>query len=132
MATKEYAKTAQMARKLLLEAYVEFADGEDHLKACEKLWQSAVHAIASVAQQRGWECDEDWESLYAVLDRLSDEAEEPYHLISSFSALQMFRDNVEYDFMEDFQLKSARPRARRFIEKILSMQELPADSSNDC
>ena len=128
MTAKEYAKTAQKARDLLFEAYVEFADGEDHLKACEKLWQSAAHAIAAVAQQRGWECNEDWESLYAVLDRLSEEAEEPY-LISSFSALQMFRDNVEYDFMEDFQLKSARPRARRFIEKILSMQELSAEGT---
>ena len=128
MTAKEYAKTAQKARDLLFEAYVEFADGEDHLKACEKLWQSAANAIAAVAQQRGWECDEDWESLYAVLDRLSEEAEEPY-LISSFSALQMFRDNVEYDFMEDFQLKSARPRARRFIEKILSMQELSAEGT---
>ena len=112
MPTKEYVKTAQKSRDLLFEAYVEFLDGDDHLKACEKLWQSAAHAIAAVAQQRGWECGDDWESLYAVLDRLSEEQDEPY-LISSFSALQMFRDNVKYDFMEDFQVKSARPRARK-------------------
>ena len=131
MTTKEYVKTAQKSRDLLFEAYVEFADGDDHLKACEKLWQSAAHAIAAVAQQRGWECDGGWESMYAVLDRLSEEAQEPY-LISSFSAAQMFRDNVEYDFMEDFQIKSARPRARKFIEKILSMQELSVDGAAEC
>ena len=126
MTTKEYAKTAQKARDLLFEAYVEFADGDDHLKACERLWQSAAQAIAAVAQQRGWECGDDWESLYAVIDRLAEESNDPY-LISSFSASQMFRDNVEYDFMEDFQVKNARPHARKFIEKILSMQESPAD-----
>ena len=58
MTTKEYVKTAQKARALLLESYVEFADGDDHLKACEKLWQAAAHAITAVAQQRGWECDD--------------------------------------------------------------------------
>ena len=131
MTTKEYVKTAQKARSLLFDAYVEFADGDDHLKACEKLWQSAAHAITAVAQQRGWECRDDWESFYAVLDRLSEEKNEPY-LISSFSALQMFRDNVEYDFMEDFQIKSARPRARKFIEHILAMQEVSVDGSAGC
>ena len=126
MKTNEHVKTAQKARTLLFDAYVEFLDGDDHLKACEKLWQAAAHAITAVAQQRGWECDSDWKSFYAVLDRLSEEKNEPY-LISSFSALQMFRDNVEYDFMEDFQIKSARPRARKFIEHILAMQEVLAD-----
>ena len=130
MTAKEYVKTAEKARALLFEAYVEFADG-DHLRACEKLWQSAAHAIAAAAQQRGWECGDDWESLYSVLDRLSEESNDPY-LISSFSALQMFRDNVEYDFMEDFQVKSARPRARKFIEHILAMQGLPTDGSTEC
>ena len=126
MSTKDYVQTAQKARYLLFEAYVEFADGNDNLKACEKIWQAATHAIRAVAQQRGWECGEEWESLYSVLDRLAEEKDEPY-LLSSFSALQIFRDNVEYDFMEDFQVKSARPRARKFIEQILSMQEVSTD-----
>ena len=130
MPTKEYVKTARKSRVLLMDAYVEFLDGDDHLKACEKLWQSAAHAITALAQQRGWECADSWESLYAVLDRLSEETNEP-SLISSFSGLQMFRDNVEYDFMEDFQIKSARPRARRFIEKILAMPELSADGNGE-
>lgn len=129
MPAKEHVKTAQKARTLLMESYAEFLDGDDDLKACEKLWQAAAHAIAAVAQQRGWECRDDLKSLHAIVDRLAEETEEP-SLISSFSALEMFRDNVEYDFMEDFQLKSARPRARKFVERILSMQESSAESKD--
>ncbi len=54
MLTKEHVKTAQKARNFLLEAYVEFADGDDHLQACENLWQVA-HAKTAVAQHRDWE-----------------------------------------------------------------------------
>ena len=71
MQTKEHVKTAQKARALLLEAYVEFADGDDHLKACEKLWQSAAHAITAVAQQRGWEHDDDPESANRTYRQIS-------------------------------------------------------------
>ena len=130
MPVEEHAKTAQKARALLLEAYVEFLDGDDHLKACEKLWQSAVLAITSVAQQRGWECGNAPESLNDIICRLGEEQDEPY-LISAFSAIKMFRDNVEYDFMEDFQYKSARPRARRFVERILSMYEVSDGDMED-
>ena len=49
--------------------------------------------------------------------------------MSSYSAVEMFRDNLEYDFMEDFQIKSGRPRARKFIENILAMQESAVDGS---
>ena len=130
MTTKEYVKTAQKARALLLEAYVEFADGDDHLKACGKLWQAAAHAITAVAQQRGWEC-ENPESLNDIIDQLAEEKNDPY-LISAFSSIKMFRDNVEFDFMEDFQIKSARPRTRRFVEYMLSLQESATDGVAKC
>ena len=129
MPEKEHVETAQEARALLLEAYVEFADGDDHLKACEKLWQSAAHAITAVAQQRGWEHGGP-EPLSDTIDRLSEEMEDTY-LRSSFSAVEMFRGNIEYNFMEDFQIKSARPRARLFIERILSLQKSSADSGSE-
>ncbi len=130
MTTKEYVKTAQKARTLLFEAYVEFADGDDHLKACEKLWQAAAHAITAAAQQRGWGCDGDPESLNDIICRLSEEQDDPY-LISAFSSAKMFRDNVEYGFMEDFQIKGSRPRARRFIEHILSLSEVSSSATGD-
>ena len=129
MSAKEHVKTAQKARTLLLEAYVEFLDGDDDLKACEKLWQSAAHAITAAAQQRCWECGgPHW--LNDTIDRLAKEQDDP-HLTSSFSAVKMFRDNVEFGFMEDFQIKSARPRARRFIERILSLSELPDNDTGE-
>ena len=36
----------------------------------------------------------------------------------------MFRDNDEYDFMEDFQLKSSRPSVRYFVQHKLSLPDL--------
>ena len=122
MTMKEHVKTAEKARSLLFDAYVEFLDGDDRLKGCEKLWQSAAHAITAAAQQRGWDYHDNPESLNDIICRLGEERNEPY-LISAFSAVKMFRDNVEYDFMEDFQYKSARPRARLFVEHILSLSE---------
>ena len=128
MTTKEYVKTAQKSRALLFDAYVEFLDGDDHLKACEKLWQSAAHAIAAVAQQRGWECG-DVESLFAAADRLSEETEDPL-LASAFDIADTFRANVDLDFMEDFQLKGGRPRVRHLVESVLSLPELSSATAN--
>ncbi len=122
MTTKEYLKSAQKARDLLYEAYVEFADGDDHLKACERLWQSAAHAIAAVAQQRGWEYS-DLESLSAAADRLSEEMENPL-LASEFEVADTFRLNADLGFMEDFQLKGSRPGVRHFVECVLALPEL--------
>ncbi len=122
MLAKEHIETAQKARALLLEAYVEFLDGDDHLKACEKLWQAAAHAITAVAQQRGWEYG-GLESLYAAAARLSEELEGPL-LASEFSITDSFRVNAEIGYMEDFQLKNSRPRVRHFVESVLALSEL--------
>lgn len=130
MTENEYVKTAHKARTLLFDAYVEFLDGDDHLKACEMLWQAAAHAITAVAQQRGWDYRDDSETLNDIICRLGEEQDEPY-LISAFSAVKMFRDNVDYDFMEDFQYKSARPRTRRFVEHILSLSEVSSSDTGD-
>ncbi len=127
MLTPKHTQTARKARAFLLEAYVEFADGDDHLKACDKLWNAAAHAITAVAQQRGWEHG-NLASLHTAVNRLADELEEPL-LSSCFSSVKIFRDNVEFDFMEDFQLKSSRPRARYFIERMLSLLEPSPDGA---
>ena len=39
---------------MLLEAYVEFVDGDDHLKACDKLWQAAAPSILALSRLRRW------------------------------------------------------------------------------
>ena len=122
MTTKEHVKTAEKARSLLFDAYVEFLDGDDHLKACEKLWQSAAHAIAAVAQQRGWECG-DADALHKAARRLADELDEEM-LFLQFDAADTFRINVEYDFLEDFQLKGNRKDVRLLVERVLSLPGL--------
>lgn len=127
MTAEEYVKTAHKARASLLEAYVEFADGDDHLKACQKLWDAAAHAVTAVAQQRGWKHG-DLESLYAAANRLSEELEDPL-LASEFSIADSFRTNADIDYMEDFQLKSSRPYVRHFIESALALSEPPPSGS---
>lgn len=130
MLMQEHVKTAEKARSLLLEAYVEFADGDDRLRACEKLWQAAAHAITAVAQQRGWECG-DLNALHAAADRLSEEREDPL-LASEFDIADFFRVNVDIDYMEDPQLRSNRPHVRHFVESVLSLPELsPAGDSGN-
>ena len=124
MPTKEYVKTAQKARQLLLDANAAFADGADCRPAGEKLWQAAAHAITAVAQQRGWPCGSA-EARYAAVNRLAAELDDEL-LSSCYAAVKMFRDNAEFGFMEDFQLQSSGPRARYFIERMLSVLEPPA------
>ena len=121
MPTPKHARAAQKARALLLESQAEFANGDDHLKACQKLWQAAAHAITAVARQRGWPHDGP-DDLNRVVNRLAEDLDEPL-LSSCFASVKMFRDNVEFDFMEEFQLKSARHRARHFIDRMLSLLE---------
>ena len=121
MPTPKPARAAQKARALLLESQAEFANGGDHLKACQKLWQAAAQAITAVAQQLGWP-HAGPDDLNRAVQRLADDLDEPL-LSSCFASVKMFRDNVEFDFMEEFQLKSACPRARHFIDRMLSLLE---------
>ncbi len=128
MLTQIYWETAQKARALLLESHADFAD--DHLKACQKLWQAAAHAITAVAQQRGW-AHAGPDDLNRAVKRLAEDLDEPL-LSSCFASVKMFRDNVEFDFMEKFQLKSARPRARHFIDRMLSLLEPQNAGGAEC
>ena len=122
MPTKEYVQTAQKARQFLLAAYAEFADGDDCRPACEKLWQAAAHAIAAVAQQRGWPHGSP-EARYAAVNRLAEELDDEM-LLLQFDVADTFRVNAEYGFMEDFQLPGNRRDVHLFIERVLSLPEL--------
>ena len=130
MPTPKHARAAQKARALLLESQADFANGDDHLKACQKLWQAAAHAITAVAQQRGW-AHGGPDDLNRAVKRLAEDLDEPL-LSSCFASVKMFRDNVEFDFMEEFQLKSARPRARHFIDRMLSLLEPQNGGGAEC
>ena len=106
-----------------------FADG-DRLQGSEKLWAAAAHAITAVARQRGWPYAGP-DDLNRSVKRLADDLDEPL-LSSWFASVKMFRDNVEFDYMEEFQLKSARPRARHFIDRMLSLLEPQNGGGAEC
>ena len=106
-----------------------FAEG-DRLQGSEKLWAAAAHAITAVAQQRGWP-HAGPDDLNRAVKRLADDLDEPL-LSSWFASVKMFRDNVEFDYMEEFQLKSARPRARHFIDRMLSLLEPQNGGGAEC
>ena len=123
MPTPKHARAAQKARTLLLESQADFADGDDQLKACQKLWQAAAQAITAVAQQRGWP-HADLQSLRLAVNRLSEELDDEM-LFLQFDVADTFRVNAEYGFMEDFQLDGDRQDVRLFIERVLSLPEMP-------
>lgn len=125
MPTKEHVKTAQKARQFLLAAYAEFADGDDCRPACEKLWQAAAHAIAAVAQQRGWPHGSP-EARYAAVGRLAEELDDEI-LLLQFDVADTFHVNAEYGFMEDFQMPGNRRDVHLFIERVLSLPGMSAD-----
>ena len=123
MPTPKPARAAQKARALLMESQADFANGGDHLKACQKLWQAAAHAITAVARQRGW-AHGDLPSLRLAVNRLSEELDDEM-LFLQFDVADTFRVNAEYGFMEDFQLEGDRQDVRLFIERVLSLPEMP-------
>ena len=127
MHTNEHIQTAL---DFLAKSDRYFAEGNDHLKACQKLWQAAAHAITAVAQQRGW-AHAGPDDLNRAVKRLTEDLDEPL-LSSCFASVKMFRDNVEFDFMEEFQLKSARPRAGHFIDRMLSLLEPQNGGGAEC
>ena len=119
----------QTALDFLAKSDIYFADG-DRLQGSEKLWGAATNAITAVAQQRGWPYAGP-DDLNRAVKRLADDLDEPL-LSSCFASVKMFRDNVEFDFMEEFQLKSARPRARHFIDRMLSLLEPQNGGGAEC
>ena len=99
-----------------------FADG-DRLQGSEKLWGAAAHAITAVAQLRGWPYAGP-DDLNRAVKRLADDLDDEM-LFLQFNVADTFRVNAEYGFMEDFQLEGDRQDVRLFIERGLSLPEMP-------
>ena len=119
MLTEEHSQTAQ---DFLAASDSEFAAG-DILQGSEKLWGAAAHAVMAVAQQRGWRFG-DHRSLKAAANRLADELREPV-LASNFSVAEKFHGNFYHDFMQDFEIDDDRQKVRDFVNRVLSLPELP-------
>ena len=117
MNTKGYAKAA---RKSLTDAARQFDAGDD-MKGSQKMWDAAEHAVVAIALERGWEhsCPED---LFSAASMLSDEFADA-EFVGGFMVAEKFRDNAEYDFMEDFQFDDDRQIVRDFVARTLALVE---------
>ena len=115
MTVEEHIRTA---REFLLASDREFKSG-DHLQASEKLWGAASHAVLAVSQANGWPAGRHY-ALKQAAERLAVEHDDP--LIGyGFEVAEKLHGNFYHDFMEEFELESARPRVRAFVERVLSL-----------
>ena len=83
-----------------------------------EIWSEAEQAVKAVARRRGWP-HETYDDLYEAVRRL--DAENPHPLqsfLTSFQACHLFRDNVQYDFMDLAEIRDFQPMAKRFVQRL--------------
>ena len=106
--------------RLLRHAYLELEKG-DRLQASEKAWDAAARAVSAVALARGWEYSRH-EDLFAAALKLSAEFDDS-EFAGGFVVAEKFRENAEYDFMEDFQYEDDRKIVQDFVARTLALME---------
>ena len=111
---------AKAARSSLADADRQFDAGDD-LKGSQKMWDAAEHAVFAVAQSRGWK-HATKKDLNAAIWTLYEESGD-IGIMGGFSVAGKFRNNAEYDFMEDFQFEDDRQIVRNFVARTLAMVE---------
>ena len=111
---------AKAARKSLMDAAHQFEAG-DELKGSQKMWDAAEHAVFAVACARGWESATK-KDLDAAIWTLYEESGD-IGVLGGFSVAGKFRNNAEYDFMEDFQFDDDREIVCDFVARTLAMVE---------
>ena len=94
-----------------------FAAGET-LPGSAELWQASLCALQTVAAAHGWECqtEKDWN---AIVNRLAVKLDDPYRLQAGLGAPLIFKDNAEYDFLEDADIAVYRKGVPGFIRHLL-------------
>ena len=108
------------ARKSLTDADHQFDEGDD-MKGSQKMWDAAEHAVFAVACARGWKSATK-KDLDAAIWTLYEEPGDMEGL-GGFCVAGKFRDNAEYDFMEDFQFDDDRRLVRNFVARTLALVE---------
>lgn len=108
------------ARESLADANRQFAAGDD-LKGSRKMWDAAERAATAVALARGWEHSRP-EDLFAAAIKLSAEFDDS-EFVGGFAVAEKFRENAEYDFMEDFQFADDRKIVQDFVARTLALME---------
>ena len=85
------------------------------------IWQDVETAVRDLAIRRGWP-HETFADLDQAVRRLDEEYPEQDEMFRwGFLASQTFRDNVQLDYMEMWEVKSGHARVKKYIEKINSL-----------
>ena len=113
MTPTEHIKTA---REFLEASDREFEAG-DELQGSEKLWGAATHALRAAIQPSGQSIGKHRELSWAA-KQLALERDDPA-IQSGFAIAEKFHANFYHGFMEDYEIESARPIVRNFVERIL-------------
>ena len=119
MVTKERTQTIQS----LLEASDRAFDAGDNKLGSLKLWEAAECALSVAADERGWRCQTVEDHFY-ILQQLKAESRERDDidlLGSAYQTAGYFRNNADYDFMDDYVIRGGRPLVRQFVDELLSI-----------
>jgi hypothetical protein len=87
-----------------------------------RIWEQVETAVRDLAIRRGWP-HETFEDLDQAVRRLDEEhLGEERHYWRGLHACLLIKDNVEYDFMESWEVKSWQPMAEKYINELQSLQ----------
>ena len=113
----------QIIESLFNESDQAFAAGDDK-RGSQKLWEAAERALSIVAVSRDLPCQTEddhfdlLESLMAESGR-RDDGYDGYDLISGYLVAGFVQNNVDYGFMESYELKGSRRSVRHFVNELL-------------
>ncbi len=119
MVTKERTQ----AIEALFEASDRAFDAGDNKLGSLKLWEAAECALSIAADERGWRCQTVEDHFY-ILKQLKSESgqrDDVDLLDSTYQTAGYFRNNADYDFMEDYVIRGGRPLVRQFVDGLLNI-----------
>ena len=120
MTTKTHTQSIQ---QMLAKSDRQFAAG-DARQGSATLWRAAECAMTAVAKQRGWAHDDN-NALFAAAKRLAEEQGDRI-ILSEYLAAEIFRDNAQYGYLEDYEIEAFVPPTHDTIYHLLSFVEEPS------
>lgn len=87
-----------------------------------QIWEQVETAVRDLAIRRGWphETLDDLDKAVRRLDEEHSDQERRYW--RGLHASLLLRDNVEYDFMELWEVKSWQPMAEKYVAELQAIQ----------
>ena len=112
----------ELAPEFLDEADADLA-ADKTLKGAEMLWGAVAHALIAVALRNGWPYDSHG-ALKRVAKRLPN-VPGMSHWLTEFDVMERFHNHFYHGQMSDSRIASYRPRARRFVDRLLAVANEP-------